>query len=417
MLKKGMGFYVRKSVSVGPFRFNLSKSGIGVSTGIKGFRVGTGPRGNYVQMGYGGIYFRQTFPTEHRHRQQYVSPQPSSSPQSNIQFQEIESGNVSRMVDSSSSALLQEINSKSKKLAVWPWVLSFSVFVFVALAAGDAPSWPYWVFGPLCSIGLGIAIYADKLRKTVVLFYELEPQVESAYQNIHATFTLIKNCGRFWHIDSRGFITTTYDWKVNAGADAIVKRRIIGPRFGLPPYFKSNILVPILPARGRTFYFFPDRVLVWNGRAVGAVDYKELNISYSEQRFIESESVPHDTRIVDKTWKYVNKKGGPDRRFNNNHEIPIVIYEGILLSSKSGVQELFHCSRTSIGATLKAAVEKIAAVIVDSAPCDPAFGYMKSPCNNCGVQIEFPAHGVGQTIICPSCGMETCLNASTVPIN
>ena len=31
-----MGFYIRKSVSIGPLRFNLSKSGIGVSAGIKG---------------------------------------------------------------------------------------------------------------------------------------------------------------------------------------------------------------------------------------------------------------------------------------------------------------------------------------------------------------------------------------------
>jgi hypothetical protein len=39
-----VGFYVRKSVKAGPFRFNLSKSGIGVSAGVPGFRVGTGPR-------------------------------------------------------------------------------------------------------------------------------------------------------------------------------------------------------------------------------------------------------------------------------------------------------------------------------------------------------------------------------------
>ena len=37
----------------GPFRFNLSKSGLGVSAGVPGFRVGTGPRGNYVHMGRG----------------------------------------------------------------------------------------------------------------------------------------------------------------------------------------------------------------------------------------------------------------------------------------------------------------------------------------------------------------------------
>ena len=51
-----MGFYIRKSIKAGPFRFNLSKSGLGVSAGIPGFRVGTGPRGNYVHMGRNGIY-------------------------------------------------------------------------------------------------------------------------------------------------------------------------------------------------------------------------------------------------------------------------------------------------------------------------------------------------------------------------
>src|SRR5256885_110141 len=117
-----MGFYVRKSVSVGPFRFNLSKSGVGLSTGIKGFRVGTGPRGNYVHIGMGGIYFRQTIPSATRSGSRRppleVPPEQSSS----IQFKEIESGSVSQMVDSSSAALLEEINTKSRKLLIWPWV-------------------------------------------------------------------------------------------------------------------------------------------------------------------------------------------------------------------------------------------------------------------------------------------------------
>jgi hypothetical protein len=52
-----MGIYLRKNLSVGPLRFNLSSSGIGVSAGIKGLRVGTGPRGNYVQIGRGALSF------------------------------------------------------------------------------------------------------------------------------------------------------------------------------------------------------------------------------------------------------------------------------------------------------------------------------------------------------------------------
>ena len=53
-----MPFYLRKSISAGPFRFNLSKSGVGLSVGVKGLRVGTGPRGHYVQAGRGGLYYR-----------------------------------------------------------------------------------------------------------------------------------------------------------------------------------------------------------------------------------------------------------------------------------------------------------------------------------------------------------------------
>jgi len=41
-----MGFYYRKSVNLGPFRVNLSKSGVGYSVGGRGFRVGTTARGN-----------------------------------------------------------------------------------------------------------------------------------------------------------------------------------------------------------------------------------------------------------------------------------------------------------------------------------------------------------------------------------
>jgi hypothetical protein len=54
-----MGIFFRKSFRVGPLRFNLSKSGVGVSTGIKGARVGIGARGPYVSGGKDGIYFRE----------------------------------------------------------------------------------------------------------------------------------------------------------------------------------------------------------------------------------------------------------------------------------------------------------------------------------------------------------------------
>lgn len=53
-----MGWYLRKSLKIGPLRVNLSRSGVGGSVGVKGLRVGTGPRGSYLHAGREGLYYR-----------------------------------------------------------------------------------------------------------------------------------------------------------------------------------------------------------------------------------------------------------------------------------------------------------------------------------------------------------------------
>jgi hypothetical protein len=56
-----MGFYIRKSFRLGPVRLNLSKSGFGVSAGVKGARIGVNSRGRaYTHAGRFGLYHRQT---------------------------------------------------------------------------------------------------------------------------------------------------------------------------------------------------------------------------------------------------------------------------------------------------------------------------------------------------------------------
>jgi len=40
-----MGFRFRKSINIGPLRINLSKSGVGFSLGVKGFRVSRSAKG------------------------------------------------------------------------------------------------------------------------------------------------------------------------------------------------------------------------------------------------------------------------------------------------------------------------------------------------------------------------------------
>lgn len=40
-----MGWYLRRSKSLGPFRLNLSKSGVGWSLGTRGLRIGRSAKG------------------------------------------------------------------------------------------------------------------------------------------------------------------------------------------------------------------------------------------------------------------------------------------------------------------------------------------------------------------------------------
>ena len=58
-----MGWYLRKSLNLGPTRINLSKSGLGMSAGVTGLRVGTGPRGKYLHAGREGLYYRTSLDT------------------------------------------------------------------------------------------------------------------------------------------------------------------------------------------------------------------------------------------------------------------------------------------------------------------------------------------------------------------
>jgi len=114
-----------------------------------------------------------------------------------------------------------------------------------------------------------------------------------------------------------------------------------------------------MPFGKTSMYFLPDRVLVYGPGGVGAVEYRDLSISATPIQFIEEGTVPRDATVVDHTWKYVNKSGGPDRRFSNNFKLPICKYGELRFSSPSGIQEVVQLSRLGILNQLGSAMDEI----------------------------------------------------------
>lgn len=360
-----MGFYLRKSISVGPFRFNLSRSGIGVSAGIKGLRIGAGPRGNYIHMGRGGVYYSKTLtPASHTPVQpSSQSPIPQPYPDQKAQnstheaFKEIESGSVEQMVDSSSAELLEELNSKRKRMRLWPLIAAAGIMVVLFVGKSDKPSWAAPITALLSCGAVILAYNYDKVKKSTVLFYNLEDHIETAYQGFHEAFDKLAGCSQVWNIDAESKVL---DRKYHAGASKLIKRQTITLARKEPQYVKTNLSIPAIPVGRQTLYFLPDRVLVFDKDGVGTVNYKSLQLDVSQTQFIEDEGAPADSKIVGQTWKYVNKKGGPDKRFKNNPQLPVVLYETINFTSSSGLNEVIFLSRTDTGGEFRKAVFNLA---------------------------------------------------------
>ena len=355
-----MGFYLRKSLSVGPFRFNLSGSGVGVSVGIPGIRIGSGPRGNYVHLGRSGVYYRHTFPADASTPPQFVPAALIPASATHAPLEEIESGSAACIVDSSSEELLDEIRAKRRKLRLRPFA---TVFLVLALFIAIGARWPEWAILMMAVVGLALvfaAAYRDKIAKTVVILYDFEPAVEDAFRRFTEWAQALAATHKAWHVAASGRV---FDRKYHAGASNLVQRAVTSVCTTAPPNLATNVPVLSVGAGRQTLYFLPDRLLVYDATGVGAVTYRTLDVTVSQQRFIEESGVPSDATVVDRTWRYVNRNGGPDRRFNHNPQLPICLYDELVLRTNSGLHEVVQVSRSGVGEGFVAAIRQLANVV------------------------------------------------------
>jgi uncharacterized tellurite resistance protein B-like protein len=268
------------------------------------------------------------------------------------------------MVDSSSAGLLSELNEKRRRLRVWPFVAVLAMAMTCTLMVLEASPWIVVPIAILSLVGAFCAYQFDLLAKTVVILYDLDSETEIAYQGIHDAVSQLARCCGKWHIDSRGHV---YDPKYHGGAGQLVRRIRLSVGTEQPPYVKTNVATPSISLGVKTLYFFPERLLVFTRDGIGAVSYDDLSIVINDKRFIEDDSVPRDAQVVGQTWQFVNKGGGPDRRFKNNRQVPICLYEELWLNSPSGLNEVLHASCTGIGRQLDAALQSVADLVMKAA--------------------------------------------------
>jgi len=185
----------------------------------------------------------------------------------------------------------------------------------------------------------------DRRRFEVELNYEMDDQFKQVYEEFSRHFAFFSQSGKIWQ-----YLNTqqNMDFKRHAGAGNLIKRisiQDIAANRTPVAHFITNVSIPYIKLTNLEFYFLPERLLVKRGNTFAAIFYKNLKIDSSLTRFIEEERLASDAIVVGQTWKYVNKNGGPDRRFNDNRQIPICLYSEYTLTSDTGVYEVVTTSQ------------------------------------------------------------------------
>ncbi|WP_433614499.1 DUF4236 domain-containing protein [Dactylosporangium sp. CA-139114] len=357
-----MGLRIRTSLRAGPFRMSLSPRGMSVSAGVPGFRVGAGPRGNYVSVGAAGIRYRATIGGGPSRARVAGAPGPAPvgpAPATGVVLHDTTGHDAVALQPTGPGDLVEQLNRAEGRPLLWPWLAVALFLTFVSTVVVPPVALVVLVGGPFVVVWYRLW---ERARRTVVTFYEVDGPAAFWFEHIAQGFDGLRGLGGAWRIRESGAITDAYQRKVNAGAGNLVGRA--DARFSLtsPRALTTNIDVPTLTCGQDALLFLPDRVLVRAGRRWSDVAYHQLHVAPATTRFIESGRVPRDGRQVDTTWQYVNAKGGPDRRFKDNRQLPVMVYGRLELRSPGGLRWIVDCSRTDAAEWLARALRPPAPV-------------------------------------------------------
>ena len=349
-MRERMGWYFRKSLGLGPLRLNLSKSGIGYSVGVRGARIGVGPRGNYVRLGRGGIYYQKYFSTSPATHSSRISPRVDAT----VDGTPIITAAASELRDETSAGLLGEIREKHRKIRLAPIFAVISGLVLLGLLSVNVNALIVLAFAAMFVLAHVALARRDWEQKLVIVNYDLDTSARLRYVQLLKALQSFSGSGRIWRVSS---LREGVDRKYHAGASTLLERKAISLQLSVPYGFQTPLAIWSMRLGKQTLYFFPDRILVFEGPEVGAVSYDSVSVVLGQTRFVEENGVPADAQIVDSTWRYVNKNGTPDRRFNNNRELPVVLYSQIRISSPAGLNIALESSNLNKAAAFSGGLE------------------------------------------------------------
>lgn len=326
-----MGFRFRKSFNLGGgFKVNLSKSGIGYSWGGKGFRLTKTAKGkirktisipgtgiSYVdEGGFKGLkdIFSKIFKKSGSSAASLSSFAEGgvNSLVSNVTGEENvneAAANVSDMVSDG----MEDILAAARRTKLANNISTVGIGISVLLC------FVHLAFIVLLVGCIVLKIYA-KTAGQVSLEYFIDADQQKEIDQYMNPVLRIMDSQKVWLIKGKNS----------------AKRMACSTSKEVPFPFKINIPAAVFKAGMETLVFLPDKLLILQANNIGAISYSDVEITARTTQFAEADSVPTDTKIVDKIWEHANKSGEPDKRYKNNRQLPVCEYGEIEFQSVAG---------------------------------------------------------------------------------
>ena len=303
-----MGFRFRKSINLGGgFRINLSKTGIGYSFGMPGLR--------FTKLANGRTRHTYSLPGTGLSYVEESKGDGSYSENKEYQFDEHNELEYSSSIDVSEDSFNDFVNLMNKLRSrdrIYKCILILSII-------------PALLFTPLLFIAPITVICFRFLYKDLFNIdnnYDFLIYANERYAILNL-FLYIMSLNEKISLVENQYSTNNY--KYHSGANSLIDTKNADLRPKFLRYIKLDYAPYALTIKNKTFYFLPNLVLVDDNHKYSKLDYSDLKCEVGKCSCVE-EKVPKDATIVDYTWRYTNKDGSQDRRFNDNYQIAICNY-------------------------------------------------------------------------------------------
>lgn len=358
-----MAWNYRRRIKIIPgVHLNFSKSGISTSIGVKGASVTLGKKGTYLNTSIPGtgIYNRQKFPVNNEHPAGDI-PEPSHQPDiSPAQLpdlttdnifstnpQEITSQDMQGVKETIIAAHDQRLELEKDLQDVKKTFIQSKrklIFSYVFLYGFIKKSIPQGIKADISNQEEAINQIQRQVENSAVqLDFIFEDDLLKCYDGVMEAFKKLCTSNKIWDVTSANDHDKV---KTRSAASIVVNKKEVRLDMKTIPDIKANFNpLYFQNGNGADIYFYPNFIIVYSSKSKFAIiGINELQFKFSTVRFVETGTVPNDSKIIDKTWAKVNKSGTPDKRFKDNYEIPILRYGNIALQTSTGLNEEYEFS-------------------------------------------------------------------------